>query len=422
MSFVASSALAALLTVMNTVGVAAQRIDQTCYQPHYLVGLLNYPNDDIPEILQGHTSGTAVDASLGAPWDYIPSVGFSDIEPYLDAEGNAVLGEFLCLSDNGYGSSSNSADYALNIVHMKIQKPFTFLHGESTFEKYTPTENLNTILIHDPNELIKWENGADIQVTYGTPDDTWADYVELRVLTGRDFDVEGMAVISQDLAIVGDELMPAIFAINTTSGVVLTPFVRTPDIDENGDFNGNFLSTRGDKVHVSRLEFALCIVVSDSCAFLPSHFDVSFHTTIFYFFEFLNQCSIESLEANECPEVASEVVDNSEYRKHDPSGGYEGFSVLADGTIAAFLEKTTGDTTLGDEPGVRVYHVTPGDGTPENPPKFEKFLGFYPLELNAENIADVSAIPGSSTKVAVIERNGFPGGHMWPAPVQPANK
>mmetsp|Transcript_15879 Transcript_15879/g.39438 ORF Transcript_15879/g.39438 Transcript_15879/m.39438 type:complete len:145 (-) Transcript_15879:1183-1617(-) len=136
----------------------------------------------------------------------------------------------------------------------------------------------------------------------------------------------------------------------------------------------------------------------------------------------LIQCSIESLEANECPEVESEVVDESDYRKHDPSGGYEGFSVLADGTIAAFIEKKTGDTTLGDEPGVRVYHVTPGDGTPENPPKFEKFLGYYPFEINGGNIADVSSIPGSSTKVAVIERNGFPNGHLWPAPSQPANK
>jgi hypothetical protein len=62
------------------------------------------------------------------------------------------------------------------------------------------------------------------------------------------------------------------------------------------------------------------------------------------------------------------------------------------------------------------------DCTPGNPPKFEKFLGFYPFELNAGNIADVSAIPGSSTKVAVIERNGFPSGYLYPAPVMPANK
>lgn len=101
-----------------------------------------------------------------------------------------VRGEFFCLSDNGYGSSANSADYALNIVHMKIQKPFTYRHGEGTFETYTETENLSTALMHDPHGYIKWENGADIQVTYNVPDATWDDWKELRVLTGRDFDVE----------------------------------------------------------------------------------------------------------------------------------------------------------------------------------------------------------------------------------------
>lgn len=103
------------------------------------------------------------------------------------------------------------------------------------------------------------------------------------------------------------------------------------------------------------------------------------------------------------------------------SGGYEGFSLLADGSIAAFVEKQSGDSSLGDEPGVRVYKVNPGDGTPENPPAFESFRGFYQLELNNGNIADVSAIPGSSNLVAVVERNGFPSGHMWPAPRQPYN-
>jgi hypothetical protein len=138
----------------------------------------------------------------------------------------------------------------------------------------------------------------------------------------------------------------------------------------------------------------------------------------------LVKCDIAVLEndADDCLSVDSSVVDASLYRKIDPSGGYEGFSVLADGTIAAFIEKKTGDTTLGDEPGVRVYHVLPGDGTPENPPSFDSFLGFYPFELNAGNIADVSAIPGSSNLVAVIERNGYPGGHLFPAPTMPANK
>merc|ERR1712226_1037496 len=168
------------------------------------------------------------------------------------------------------------------------------------------------------------------------------------------------------------------------TGEILSPFVRTPDIDKKGKFNGIYLSTRGDKVH----------------------------------------CDVSVLEADadDCMAVDSSVVDDSEYRKHDPSGGYEGFSLLADGTIAAFVEKKSGDTTLGDEPGVRVYKVIPGDCTPGSEPMFESFIGFYPFEINGGNIADVSPIAGSSSKVVVIERNGFPSGHLFPAPRMPANK
>ena len=309
------------------------------------------------------------------------SVGFSDIEQYYDEDNNKVIGEYLCLSDNGYGAPSNSADFALNIAHMRVLKPFSYWHGESTFPKYTEAENLETVLIHDPHGYVKWENGADIQVTYHIPDATWDDYKELRVLTGRDFDVEGLAVLNHNCAIVGDELMPAVFAIDPSTGVIKSHFVRTPDIDEHGNFNGKFLSTRGDKVH----------------------------------------CKIEDLEKNECPEVDSATVDASMYRKHDPSGGYEGFSVLSDGSIVAFVEKNTGDTTLGDEPGVRVYRVQPGD-CDTKAPYFDEFLGFYPFELNAGNIADTSSIPGSASRILVIERNGFPNGYLFPSPVMPANK
>lgn len=69
-------------------------------------------------------------------------------------------------------------------------KFISYRHGEGTFEPYTETENLGTALIHDPNGYISWENGADIQVAYNVPDSTWDTYKRLRVLTGRDFDVE----------------------------------------------------------------------------------------------------------------------------------------------------------------------------------------------------------------------------------------
>jgi hypothetical protein len=223
-----------------------------------------------------------------------------------------------------------------------------------------------------------------LQVTYKIPDETWEDWRDLRVLTGRDFDPEGLAVINQTCAMVGEEFMPSVFMVNPSTGVVLTPFVRTPDINKDGSLSTDvFLSTTGDKIH----------------------------------------CNIEDLEDDTCPSVESSVVDaNEDFRRHDPSGGFEGFTLLADGSVAAFLEKKSGDTTLSEEPGVRVYRIIPGDCTVENEPVFDSFLGFYPFEIGAGNIADVSAIPNTSQYVLVIERNGFPNGHMFPGAGMPANK
>jgi len=375
--------------------VYAQNSD---YQPHYLVGLLNYPNSHTPDVLKGHTSGTYIKkanktenwvSDTNVPYSDVPNVGFSDIEFYYDAEGNIVLGEYFSLTDNGFGSSDNSGDYPLNIAHMRIQKPFAYGHGgagigDKAFDTYTLAENKGTALIHDPNNLIKWENDADIQVTYKTPDDTWDDYTSMRVLTGRDIDPEGLAVINQTCAVLGEELMASIMMINPSTGEILSSFVRTPDIDQEGNLIDTYLSTRSDKVH----------------------------------------CKIDDLinNADDCRTVDSSVVQASNYLEHHKSGGYEGFAKLQDGTIAAFLE-----VVRDGEPGARVYKVQPGNCAIGNKPVFESFRGFYPFEIGATNIADVSAIPGSSNLVVVIERNGFPGlghpvGHMFPGPVMPANK
>lgn len=370
------------------------------YQPHYLVGLLNDPQSNVPNVFKNHTSGTYFEhdrnenwlADTNAPYDDVPKVGYSDIEFYYNTEGKKVLGEFFCLTDNGYGGSQNSADYPLNLAHVRIQKPFAYGHGgaglgDAAFDTYTKVELLDTVLIRDPHNQIRWENGADIQVTYKTPPgETWDDWVKERVLTGRDLDPEGLAVINQTCAIIGDELMPAVFMLNPTTGEVLSPFVRTPDIDEKGNIiEGKFLSTISDKTHCKLADL--------------------------------------KIDADDCLLVDKSVVEDSDYVIHHKSGGFEGFAKLADGSIAAFLELKV----YANEPGPRVYNVKPGNCQIGNKPSFESFRGFYPFEFGATNIADVSSIPGSSNLVLVIERNGYPGlgfptGHMFPGPVMPANK
>ncbi|KAL7525917.1 hypothetical protein ACHAWF_001564, partial [Thalassiosira exigua] len=411
---------AAIVTIAPALLQAPKvvRAQHSDYQPHYLVGLLNLPNANIPDIFRNHTTGTYIEqgeydnwvAHPDVPFSDVPFVGFSDIEPFYVEEGQVVapgepiggtdgmaggtmaLGKFFCLSDNGYGSAANSADYPLNIARVKLERPFAFGHGGSQFDRYVEAELLGAAYLRDPHNFIKWENGADIQVAYKVPDDTWADLVADRVLTGRDFDPEGLAVLSNDCAVIGDELMASIFNANPTTGEVLSPFVRTPDIDDKGDFvPGKFLSTVSDKVH----------------------------------------CDVATLEADadQCLGVTSDVVQAAGYREHHKSGGYEGFAALPDGSIAAFLEKP-----LAGEPGIRVYDVDPGSCGLGDPPAFRSFRGFYRFEKNAASIADVSAVPGTSRYVLVTERNNYPGllnkeefpahgeGHQFPKPALPANK
>ena len=83
------------------------------------------------------------------------------------------------------------------------------------------------------------------------------------------------------------------------------------------------------------------------------------------------------------------------------------------------------------KPEVRVYDVDPGCASGGDP-EFKSFRGFYPFVTNAVSIADVSAIPGTSDYVLVIERNNYPGllgdfpefgeGHKFPSPALPTNK
>lgn len=403
-----------------TVPAVVVRGQHSDYQPHYLVGLLHLPNSNVPEIFKGITSGTYLGqgeydnwvAHPDVPFSDVPYVGFSDIEPmYVDADtdpptggtsgmagGTMALGRFFCLSDNGYGGSDNSGDYPLNIARVRLETPFAYGHGghgssSKSRSRYTEAELMGAAYLHDPNGYIRWENGADIRATYKVPDATWSGLAADRVLTGRDFDPEGLAVLSNGCAIVGDELATAIFAANPTTGEVLSPFVRTPDIDAgSGQFiPDKFLSTVSDKVH----------------------------------------CDVGALEedADQCLQVTSDVVVANGYREHHKSGGYEGFAALPDGSIAAFLEKA-----VDDEPGVRVYDVDPGTCSPDDPPAFRSFRGFYRFEENASAIADVSAVPGTSRYVLVTERNGYPGllsvaefpqygeGHQFPSPALPANK
>jgi hypothetical protein len=137
---------------------------------------------------------------------------------------------FWVLSAGGYGFSFNSADYALHFQIMLIEVPFTFRAGGYNYPErlYSPTIDIQTIMLTDPEGFIQWENEADIEVAYRIPDLSWAQFKKDRVLTGRDFQPLGWATVGRTdkFAIISDGWNPSIFGIRPKTGTVTSPFIR----------------------------------------------------------------------------------------------------------------------------------------------------------------------------------------------------
>lgn len=118
--------IALTLLMTSAVEVAAQ----SDKQEHYLVGLLNYPNSFVPDVLKNHTSGTYITMPYenlpSLPLSDVPGVGFSDMEFYYDENGDKVLGQFYCLSDNGtFCILMTTLDLPFHAIHFANSSPIT---------------------------------------------------------------------------------------------------------------------------------------------------------------------------------------------------------------------------------------------------------------------------------------------------------
>ncbi|WP_026783720.1 esterase-like activity of phytase family protein [Pleomorphomonas koreensis] len=128
---------------------------------------------------------------LGLPFDGQAVQGFSGIKTMAD-------GSFWTLSDNGFGSKSNSTDAALMLHHVK----FDWAAGT--------VDRLETIFLSDPDKVAPFPivlEGAD-----------------KRYLTGADFDIESIQPVADGFWI-GDELGP--YLIHVTADGKLTDVVPT---------------------------------------------------------------------------------------------------------------------------------------------------------------------------------------------------
>lgn len=145
------------------------------------------------------------------PFPGQPVQGFSGVQ---FADGN---GSFWFLSDNGFGSKENSADYLLRIY--KIDPNFTGI--ESGNGSVVPTEVF--IQLADPHHLIPFEI-----VNEGT---------EERLLTRADFDIESFVLTPDGSIWIGDEFGPFLLQFDA-NGVLQQAPIPTPNFVELKTLNG----------------------------------------------------------------------------------------------------------------------------------------------------------------------------------------
>ena len=139
-----------------------------------------------------------------------PIQGFSDIEAH-PSDG------FWVISDNGYGTRTNSADYVLAIYHLRPD----FQNGT--------VEVVQTINLRDPDGHAGFPVVADAE-SYPTSDlPVDSEIRDARLLTGADFDPESLAAMPDGSFWVGDEFGPFLLHFDA-QGRLLSPPVQTPGV------------------------------------------------------------------------------------------------------------------------------------------------------------------------------------------------
>ncbi|HKX29078.1 MAG TPA: esterase-like activity of phytase family protein [Blastocatellia bacterium] len=166
---------------------------------------------DAATFAPGTTSGERLGTTPinGQPVPFInkqPIQGFSAV---LD-NGN---GTYSVMSDNGYGSLENSADYKLRVY--TICPDFKTRTGGSG-----KISVLSHIELHDPDRRI--------------PFTITNQFTNDRVLTGADFDIESLQRAPDGTLWFGDEFGP--FLLHTSArGRVLEAPIPLPDFDQGGE-------------------------------------------------------------------------------------------------------------------------------------------------------------------------------------------
>lgn len=158
----------------------------------------------------GPTSGQQL-GSAPVNGQAVPFVNKQPVQGFSAVHNNGD-GTFLVMSDNGFGSMENSADYNLRVY--RIKPDFETRRGGSG-----AIEVIDFIELHDP------EGHVPFTITN--------ELAQRRVLTGADFDIEAMQKAPDGTLWFGDEFGP--FLLHTDAqGKVLEPPFPLPDFENKG--------------------------------------------------------------------------------------------------------------------------------------------------------------------------------------------
>ncbi len=180
-----------------------------------LVGFASLPADTFAEgPPSGSNNGNGEPISANGrtgPFDGQPIQGFSGVQFAPNSEGDT----YWFLSDNGFGSQRNSADYLLRVY--QVDPDFV---GTENGDGSVDIQDF--VQLSDPSNLIPFEIVNE-------------DTTE-RLLTGADFDIESL-VITEDKLWIGDEFGPYLLEFDL-NGVLQQAPIATPNIPTLNTLNG----------------------------------------------------------------------------------------------------------------------------------------------------------------------------------------
>ena len=186
----------------------------------------------------GPTSGQLIAPANGRIppfWDKQPVQGFSSVL-------RAPNGDFLVMSDNGFGAKPNSPDYVLRVY--RISPDFKTAHrgtGDTTLKSF--------VNLHDPDRRVNFGIIADGTVYPGSAIAVDENIREHRWLTGGDFDIESFREAHDGSYWFGDEFGPFLIHTDATGKVLETPYplpgVKSPQNPFLGTETPNLPRSRG---------------------------------------------------------------------------------------------------------------------------------------------------------------------------------